>query len=73
LAHRWRIGEGKVRGFILRGELIGVNVASDPSGKLQWRVTLESVARFERRRSSAPAPKPKRRQRPPATVDFYPD
>jgi hypothetical protein len=73
LVRRWRIGEDKVRGFLRRGELVGVNVATSPAGRPQWRITPESVAAFERRRSSAPAPKPARRRKSITLVDFYPD
>jgi hypothetical protein len=73
LARKWRIGEDKIRGFLRRGELVGVNVATHLSGKPQWRITAESVERFERRRSSAPPPQPPPRRRRSALVDFYPD
>jgi hypothetical protein len=48
LARRWRIGEDKVRTFLRKGELVGVNVATNLSGKPQWRITPESVERAER-------------------------
>ena len=73
LCRRWRIGPDKVRAFLRRGELIGVNVATNLSGKPLWRITAESVERFERRRSSEPPPKPPRRRRRSALVDYYPD
>ena len=73
LAKRWRIGRDKVRGFLRRGELIGVNVASNLSAKPQWRITPESAEAFERRRTSAPPPKPPRRRKRSYAIDFYPD
>jgi len=63
LCRRWKVGPDKIRGFLRRGELVGVNVAANLSGRPQWRITAESVERFERRRSSAPPPKPPRRKR----------
>src|SRR5262249_41658775 len=72
LCRRWRIGPDKVHGFLSRGELIGVNVASTASGKPMWRITAESVTRFEQHRSSAPPPKAPRRRRRSVAVDFYP-
>jgi hypothetical protein len=72
LARRWRISPDKVHTFLRRGELIGVNVASNLSGRPQWRITQESVDLFERRRSSAPTPKPVRRKRVSQIVDYYP-
>jgi hypothetical protein len=73
LARRWRVGEDKVRAFLRKGELVAVNVAACLAGKPQWRITAESVKQFEQRRSSVPTPKPVRRRRQVAEVDFYPD
>jgi hypothetical protein len=72
LCRRWKIGAEKIRGFLRRGELIGVNVAAHLSGRPQRRVTRESLAMFERRRSTAPPPKPPRRRTRPEWIDFYP-
>src|SRR5262249_51868279 len=65
LCRRWKVGADKIRGFLDRGELIGLNLAADLSGRPQWRITLESVEAFERRRSSVPPlkPPPRRRKR----------
>jgi hypothetical protein len=73
LCARWRIGADKIHGFLRRGELIGINVATNLSGRPQWRITPESVAAFEQRRTSASPPKPVRRRRKAETIDFYPD
>lgn len=73
LCLRWKIGADKIRSFLRRGELVGVNLASNLSAKPQWRITRESVEAFERRRSSAPPPKLIRRRRRLAKVDYYPD
>jgi hypothetical protein len=72
LRRRWKIGGDKIRLFIRRGELVAVNVATNLSGKPQWRITAESVEKFEHRRSSAPLPKPARRQKRTSIVDYYP-
>jgi hypothetical protein len=73
LCRRWRIGPDKVRSFLARGELVGVNLATHLSGRPQWRITRESVELFERRRTSAPPPKPARRRRQPSDfVDYFP-
>ncbi len=72
LARRWKVGPDKIRAFVLRGELVAINVATNLSAKPQWRIAPEEVERFERRRSSAPPPKvPARRRKPPA-IDYYP-
>jgi hypothetical protein len=73
LCRRWKVGADKIRGFLRRGELIGVNVATNLTGRPQWRITPESVERFEKRRTSAPPPKPQRRKRQPQLIDYYPD
>lgn len=74
LCRRWKVGPGKIHAFLRRGELVGVNLATNLSGRPQWRVTRQSVELFERRRSSARPPKPNRKRRPRAhEVDFYPD
>jgi hypothetical protein len=77
LARRWRVGTGKVRQFLYRGELVGVNVAADPLGRPQWRITAESVEQFEKRRRSGPPPESsrqrQRRLRRVEEADFFPD
>jgi hypothetical protein len=73
LCRRWRCGAEKVRGFLDRGELVGINIATNLCGRPQWRITAESVEKFERRRSSAPPPKPPRRRKKIDEIDYYPD
>jgi hypothetical protein len=73
LCLRWKVGPDKVRAFLRRGELVGVNLATNLSARPQWRITPESVVLFERRRSSTPPAKPARRHRRRQEIDFYPD
>jgi hypothetical protein len=73
LCRRWQVGADKVRAFLRRGELIGFNVATNLSGKPQWRITPQSVEQFEKRRTSAPPPKPPPRRKRTTVVDYYPD
>jgi hypothetical protein len=73
LCRRWKVGPDKIHRFIRRGELLAVNVATNLSARPQWRITREAVEQFERRRSSAPTPKPPRRRRQARKTDFYPD
>ena len=69
-----KIGGDKIRRFLARGELIGVNVAANLCGRPQWRLTPESVAQFEMRRTSNPAPRRTvRRRGRRETKDYYPD
>ena len=73
LCHRWKVGADKVHGWIRRGELEAVNVATSLCGRPQYRITPESVRLFEERRSTAPPPKPTRRRRQPHLIDYWPD
>jgi hypothetical protein len=73
LCRRWRVSPDKIRAFLRKGELVAVNLASNLAGRPQWRITHESVERFELRRSSAPPPKVPRRRRRPELVDYFPD
>jgi hypothetical protein len=74
LCHRYKVGLDKVLGWIRRGELKAVNVATALCGKPRWVVTPEAIAEFERMRAGGlPPKKERRRQRnPPDFVDFYP-
>lgn len=74
LCHRWKVGSDKVHAFLRKGELIAVNVAATLSGRPQWRITVESVLQFERRRSSSPVCQHKRRgRRKSELIDYYSD
>jgi hypothetical protein len=72
LCQRWKVGADKIRGFLHRGELVGVNVATNLVGKPLWRITAESVEAFERHRSSTPTPKSVQRPKRRDLVDYYP-
>jgi hypothetical protein len=74
VAHRYRVGEDKVRGWIARGELRAVNTAAVLCGRPRWVIPPEALAEFEKARSGGPAPKPlRRRRRSTQEIDFYPD
>lgn len=73
LCRRFQVGADKVHGWIRRGELEAVNIATNLCGRPQWRITPESLRLFEKRRSSAPSPKPSRRRRQPHLIDYWPD
>ena len=72
LCRRWKVGADKVYAFLRRGELVGVNVAANLSGRPMWRITMEAVRQFEARRSSQPPPKPPKRRKRTFQVDYYP-
>jgi hypothetical protein len=73
VARRYRVGEGKVRGWIRSGALAAVNTAAMLSGKPRFVVMPEALERFERVRAAAPPPKPQRHRGGRQFTDYYPD
>lgn len=73
ISKRWSCKTEKVSYFIESGQLIAINVASNPKGrKPRWRITQEALDNFERMRSTVPAPKPIPRQRRRANETMIP-
>ena len=77
VARRLGVGAGKVLGWIRRGQLRAIDVASEPGpGKRhRWRVYLEDLAAFEEQRATGhlpapPAPPTIRRKPTRSTEDF---
>lgn len=71
---RYGINASKVGQLIKAGELKAVNVALKRSGRPRWRITPEALADFERSRSAvpaAPAPRPTRRRKAAAVIEFF--
>jgi transposase len=73
IAARYRVGEDRVRGWIARGELRAINRRDTRSGRPSWVIPLEALAEFEQSRTVAPPPKPPRRRKQTALVDYFPD
>jgi hypothetical protein len=73
ITERYRVGQGKVLGWIARGELRAINTAASLCGKPRWVIPPEALAVFEQRRQGGPPPKPARRKRRSALIDYYPD
>lgn len=75
LAVRWGVKVDIVLGFIREGELIAINLATEPNRtRPRWKIPLTEVTRFEVARSSKP-PMPKqthrRRQAVTAGREFF--
>jgi hypothetical protein len=70
IAERHSVAADKVLEWIAKGELIAINVSTDPNAKRpRWRVTAEALEAFEQSRASnPPAPKPTKRRRRRATA-----
>jgi hypothetical protein len=73
LARRYRVSPERVRAWIRRGELKGLNTRDVRCSRPRFVVTLEALMEFEQRRHVSPPPQPKRRRKPRDVVDFYPD
>lgn len=73
VAVRYRVSADKVRGWIRRGELPAVNVASTLTGKPRFVVTAEGLAAFERKRCAAQPKQARRRRLAMGQVDYYPE
>jgi hypothetical protein len=64
LARRWGVAAEKVNALINSGQLIAMNLATDPKGRPRYRIYLSEVERFEQARSNKPpAPRAQRRRR----------
>lgn len=65
LAQSLGIDQAKVLHWLHTGQLVGVNIAENPSGRPRWRIPRESWESFQAARSNqpAPAPRPQRRRR----------
>ena len=72
-ARRYRVGEDKVRRWIICGELKAINTAAVLCGRPRWVISAEAIAEFEKLRTGGVPPKPQRRRRKTAVVDYYPD
>ena len=69
-----RVSPDRVRGWIMRGELIAVNTAPIRCGKPRYVILPHHLDEFVRsRQAAAPAAPVRRRRRQAALVDYYPD
>lgn len=56
------IDPGKILHWLHTGQLAGINVAENPSGRPRWRIPREAWEQFQSARSNQ-APPPQRRRR----------
>jgi hypothetical protein len=63
IAKRYACDTHKVLGWIRRGELRALNVATTAGGRPRWRITEEALAVFEASRAVAPLPRLTRSRR----------
>jgi hypothetical protein len=68
-----RISPDRVRAMIVAGELSALDLAATRCGRPRYVILPQQLQEFVRRRSATPAPKPPRRKRQAAAIDYYPD
>lgn len=74
VAYRYGVGIRKVLGWIERGELKAVNVATDPKKQPRWSILPGFIEEFERSRApkvQKPAPRTRRPKPDPSTIKFF--
>jgi hypothetical protein len=73
VARRYRVSGDKVRRWLRTGEMAGINTSATLAGRPRFIITQDSLAAFERRRSTAAPPRPARRKKRTTLVDYYPE
>ena len=73
LAEALGCDQQKIIEWIARGELVAINIASNPRGaRPRWRVAHSELERFlAARQSQPPAPPAKRKRTNPAIIEYY--
>lgn len=73
IAERYAVAVDKVLGWIARGELRAVNVATRAFGRPRWRISPEALEQFERARANqVPTRAPRKTRKCDAEViQFY--
>jgi len=67
-----RVGTAKILAWLRSGELRGYSTATSLAGRPRFIIPGEAIAEFQKRRSAADPPKPPRRRKRTAFVDFFP-
>ena len=73
IAELYRVDPNKILGWIRRGELRTVNVATSTGGRPRYRISPADLAAFEAARAAGPAPRVSRvrRRKDPQIVEFF--
>ena len=73
VARRWRVSPDKVVALVRNGELKGFDVAMKRGGRPRFRILLEEVLAFEKRRAVVPTViQPRaRRSRQQGVIEFF--
>jgi len=73
LSRYLHVGVSKILGWLRRGELGAVNVASVQCGRPQYIILPEHLAAWQRSRQAGPPPKAARRRKRSEMTDYFPD
>ena len=72
VAERFGVDPHKILGWIRRGELRAVNVATSTGGRPRFRISPADLAIFEASRAAGPQPKiTRRRRKDPSVIEFF--
>jgi hypothetical protein len=71
-ARRYRVSPDRVRRWIANGLLRAINRRDAHVGRPSWVIPPEALIEFERGRAATPPPKPSKRRRRTAMIDFFP-
>jgi len=72
VARRLRVSPDKIVAWIKAGELQGFNVALRRNGRPRYRISLDALLDFERRRAGADSqPSARRRQSSISTIEYF--
>lgn len=71
LARQLGVGPAKIIGWIRRGELRAINVATRLVGKPRYRISPAAVAQWEQGRSATPERQAKPRRRRRIQTEWY--
>jgi hypothetical protein len=71
VARRYGVSPDKVLTWIRLGELRGVNIATNPSGRPRYVVDEADLAAFEHRRAVHRTQAPPRRRRAANVIEFF--
>jgi predicted site-specific integrase-resolvase len=69
-AKRLGIDPVKILGWIKKGELRAINIASNLTGRPRYRIPIDAILEFEALRSARPAVKVVRRKKKKQDSDF---
>jgi hypothetical protein len=73
LARLWQVSRKKILGWLARGELRGIDLATRRGGRPRWRIPLDAVLAFEQARAAVPTAEVAPRRRRPAVgvIEYF--